>query len=203
MQEVGLQEVGGGLSLVWEAVPRGSGAGWTVGCAWVRSPWGRALLGWTEAGVCHLAFAQGAGRGGDEGLLRAQLAERFPAAGVQERPQQGRDWEAALWGTGRRVVRVLLWGSAFELEVWQALLGLKRGEVCSYAALAARLGRPQAARAVGRAVGANALAWLVPCHRVVRADGGLGGYRWGLARKAALLREEGLVLDKKFRLSAC
>jgi AraC family transcriptional regulator of adaptative response/methylated-DNA-[protein]-cysteine methyltransferase len=76
------------------------------------------------------------------------------------------------------------------VQVWQALLRVGRQGVTTYAEIARAIGRPTAARAVGAAVGANRLAWLIPCHRVLRSDGGLGGYRWGTERKRAMLARE-------------
>ncbi|HEY5791290.1 MAG TPA: methylated-DNA--[protein]-cysteine S-methyltransferase, partial [Gammaproteobacteria bacterium] len=87
---------------------------------------------------------------------------------------------------------LLLRGSRFQLKVWEALLALPEGCVTSYGALAAALGRPRAARALGGALAANAVAVLIPCHRVLRAHGAPGGYRWGLERKLALLGREAL-----------
>lgn len=86
-----------------------------------------------------------------------------------------------------------LGGTDFQRAVWQALQTIPAGQTCTYTALAQRLGKPQAVRAVASACAANPLAVLVPCHRVVRSDGGLGGYRWGLARKQWLLQAEGAV----------
>ena len=85
-------------------------------------------------------------------------------------------------------------GTAFQQAVWQALMHIPAGTTVSYQELATRIGKPTAARAVGLAVGSNRLAVVVPCHRVVRTNGGLGGYKWGLARKQALLKNEGWLL---------
>lgn len=81
-------------------------------------------------------------------------------------------------------------GTAFQRRVWAALLDIPAGKVVTYRELAAAIGRPKAVRAVANAVGANPIAWLIPCHRVVRSDGGLGGYRWGVDRKRAILSWE-------------
>src|SRR6185295_1244900 len=78
-------------------------------------------------------------------------------------------------------------GTGFQLQVWRALLAAPPGQLTTYQALAARIGRPTAARAVGNAVGANPVAWLIPCHRVIRGLGTFGGYRWGRARKRVML----------------
>ncbi|MFM7069583.1 MAG: methylated-DNA--[protein]-cysteine S-methyltransferase [Actinomycetes bacterium] len=94
-------------------------------------------------------------------------------------------------GTARQRPDLDLRGTPFQLDVWDALQRIDEGDTTSYAELARAIGRPNATRAVGTACGANPIAVLVPCHRVLRADGSLGGYHWGLARKAALLRREG------------
>jgi AraC family transcriptional regulator of adaptative response/methylated-DNA-[protein]-cysteine methyltransferase len=86
---------------------------------------------------------------------------------------------------------VLVRGTNFQVKVWRALLALPAGTLCSYRQLGARVGAPAgAARAVGQAVGANPVAWLIPCHRVIRAAGGLGGYRWGLPKKRTMIAWE-------------
>ena len=92
-----------------------------------------------------------------------------------------------------RAPKVHLTGTDFQLSVWQELLCIARGQTCTYAELAMRLAHPRAARAVGSAVGANPVAILVPCHRVLPASGGIGGYRWGAELKAQLLAAEGLT----------
>jgi AraC family transcriptional regulator of adaptative response/methylated-DNA-[protein]-cysteine methyltransferase len=81
-------------------------------------------------------------------------------------------------------------GTAFQIRVWEALRSIPVGETLTYAQVAAAIGAPRAVRAVGSACGANAVALAVPCHRVVRSDGSLGGYRWGVEKKSALLRAE-------------
>jgi AraC family transcriptional regulator of adaptative response/methylated-DNA-[protein]-cysteine methyltransferase len=81
-------------------------------------------------------------------------------------------------------------GSRFQFQVWRALLRVPSGSVVSYGDLARTMGQPGAARAVGQAVGANPVAWLIPCHRVLRGDGAIGGYRWGPRRKAVMLAWE-------------
>jgi AraC family transcriptional regulator of adaptative response/methylated-DNA-[protein]-cysteine methyltransferase len=87
-------------------------------------------------------------------------------------------------------LRLWVQGTHFQVQVWQALLRIGGERVTTYAEIARAIGRPAAARAVGAAVGANRLAWLIPCHRVLRSDGALGGYRWGLQRKRAMLARE-------------
>lgn len=91
---------------------------------------------------------------------------------------------------------LLLKGTNFQIKVWEALLRIPPGQVVSYAAVAAAVGRPGASQAVGGAVGANAIGYLIPCHRVIQQHGGLGGYRWGETRKQALLGWEAAQTDE-------
>lgn len=88
-------------------------------------------------------------------------------------------------------------GTAFQKKVWAALLTIPKGQTRTYKEIAVSIGHPRALRAVGSAIGANPIAVEIPCHRVIRSDGGLGGYRWGLDKKRALLKSEGIVIEKE------
>jgi len=164
-------------------------AGLPIQAAVARCSLGQVLVATTERGVCAILL-------GDEvGALRDDLARRFPQADI--RPA-GKDLASLL----ERVVALVedpgqgldlaldVRGTAFQQRVWQALRQVRPGETVSYAELARRIGLPRAARAVAAACGANALAVAIPCHRVVRGDGTLSGYRWGTERKRALLARE-------------
>lgn len=87
-------------------------------------------------------------------------------------------------------------GTPFQRAIWQALLGIPRGETRTYREIASAIGKPRATRAVGSAVGANPIAVIIPCHRVIRADGALGGYAWGVDAKIRLLQSEGVVIEE-------
>lgn len=163
-----------------------SGAELVLRHAVLSTAYGRALALVTDRGVAGLRFLAG---GDDNG--RAALAEAK------------REWPGSQFIADRQAVagvlgalgtvdapKLLLKGSRFRLKVWEALLALPEGRVCSYGDLARHLGAASAARAIGGAVGANPVAVLIPCHRVLRADGGVGGYRWGETRKRALLARE-------------
>ncbi|QRZ15330.1 methylated-DNA--[protein]-cysteine S-methyltransferase [Paracoccus methylovorus] len=122
--------------------------------------------------------------------VEADLTARWPRARVVEAPEAlAPTIHALLAGQGEIAVR--LTGTEFQLQVWRALTEVLPGQVISYAMLAARIGRPNALRAVGTAVGQNPVSWAIPCHRVTRSDGSIGGYHWGAAIKAALLTREG------------
>lgn len=167
------------------------GAGAVMGYAFGRSAsQGEVLVAATERGVCFV------GLGDSRGKLLGELKADFPAAEL--RPDEARlgAWLAEVL---RRIdgappaaeLPLDIRASAFQRRVWQALTEIPIGETRTYSELAAELGAPKAQRAVGRACATNPVSILVPCHRAVREDGGLGGYRWGLKRKQALLKAEG------------
>ena len=131
--------------------------------------------------------------GDDAAELMAEVAARLGGSPTVDAATDDPDVAAvlaAVAGTGP-LPPVDLRGTRFQLDVWAALQRVPTGQTVTYAELAAAAGHPAATRAVGTACGANPVAVIVPCHRVVRADGSLGGYHWGTARKAALLRREG------------
>lgn len=167
---------------------RRGGAGTRIAFTTADAPLGRLLVAATDAGVCAVAL------GDDDAALEAELRAEFPAATVT------RD-EGALGEAVAAVVARLAGhdapqfpldarGTAFQQRVWQALRAIPAGETRSYAELAAALGHPSAARAVARACATNRIAVAIPCHRVVRGDGGMGGYRWGVERKKRMLEVE-------------
>jgi len=162
----------------------------------VPSAYGRLLVAATDKGVAAVAL------GDSDAALVRELAGNFPDA-VRTRVDDGDRWLAGLVGnvasalkppansrTKPAMIPVDLAGTAFQWRVWQALTTIPAGETRTYQQLARSLGKPRAVRAVASACAANKLAVVVPCHRVIRSDGSLGGYRWGLPRKAALLEQE-------------
>jgi AraC family transcriptional regulator of adaptative response/methylated-DNA-[protein]-cysteine methyltransferase len=186
------EQVGGGLGMTPSAY-RAGGAGETIVHAVRETPLGSLMMAATSRGVCFVQFGAGA-----EALL-AQLRAEFPRAALAPASPHAEgpldDWMAALAahlaGAGPRPDLPLdLRGTAFQIKVWRFLLSVRPGEVVSYAELAAGVGAPRAVRAAASACAANRIAVLVPCHRALRADGALGGYRWGLERKRALLDAE-------------
>jgi AraC family transcriptional regulator of adaptative response/methylated-DNA-[protein]-cysteine methyltransferase len=153
------------------------------------SPLGRLLLAATERGVCCLSL------GNDDGELEAALARRFPGRQLRRADGRLRPWLTDLREhlRGRRPALDLpldLEGTAFQRRVWEELCRIPYGTTRTYQEVARAVGRPAAVRAVGGACGANPVAVLVPCHRVVRTDGGLGGYAGGLDYKVKLLALE-------------
>lgn len=152
------------------------------------SPFGRALIMVTERGVAGLAFADD---GEDEKDMFDDMARRWPAAAFTHDPQRtapyvARIFSPQLWRKSDPL-KVVLIGTDFEVRVWDALLKLPPCQAITYSDLAAHVCTTRAARAVGSAVGRNPISFVVPCHRVLRKDGGLGGYHWGVTRKQAII----------------
>ena len=149
---------------------------------------GPALIAATARGVCAVHFVD------DQDAASGHLRTAWPKARVLRDPSAtaavARRMFAPLAADTGQPLAVLVKGTNFQIQVWRALLALPAGAVTTYGDLAGALHMPDAARAVGAAVGANALACLIPCHRVIRATGALTGYRWGVERKAAMLAWE-------------
>ena len=152
-------------------------------------PLGRLLVAGTERGVCAVCL------GDADAYLEEALHGEYPAATLERDDAHLKEWTAALLEhlRGQRPhldVPIDVQATAFQWRVWQELCAIPYGETASYREVARRIGQPTAARAVARACATNPVAVIVTCHRVVREDGGLGGYRWGLGRKRALLAQE-------------
>jgi AraC family transcriptional regulator of adaptative response/methylated-DNA-[protein]-cysteine methyltransferase len=169
------------------------GRGERIGFASARTPFGWMIVGATERGLCWLSLA------GTKSGAEKSLREEFPAATLRRDPSLSRLVDAALAsfsnsGTplvqNQNTTKLDLRGTVFQLRVWQALRQIPRGETRSYSQLAREMGDPKATRAVARACATNRVALLVPCHRVVGANGSLTGYRWGVERKQQLLKAE-------------
>jgi len=172
----------------WKAMGRGL----TLRYGWHDSPFGDCLMVATERGLCGLGFVLPEGRAATEADLlacwdQAQLVEDAAATAPYAR---------LAFGQGGGTLRLLLRGTPFQLKVWEALLRIPAGAVVSYERLAQHLGKPTAARAVAGAVALNPVSWLVPCHRVIRGTGMITGYRWGPARKRAILAWEAAMEEK-------
>ena len=163
------------------------GAGLTMAYGFHPSPFGEAILVATDPGLVGLGFV-------DEGARAAALADiarRWPTAAFVEDPARTeplarRVFDPPRW-RAEEPVRIVMIGTDFEVRVWRALLAIPLGRATTYSSIAARLGAPKAARAVGAAVGRNPISFVVPCHRVLGRSGGLTGYHWGLTRKQAIL----------------
>ncbi len=172
------------------ATYRKGGLGAAIAYACGRSSLGMVLVAATASGICFVALGQ------SQSGLAAELRAEFPAAEIRADDGRLGAWlEEVLHrldGAPPALNLPLdLRATAFQWRVWRALSAIPRGETRSYAELADAIGAPRAQRAVGRACATNPVSVVVPCHRAVRGDGGFGGYRWGLARKKALLEREG------------
>ena len=173
------------------------GAGIRIDYGFHSTRFGTCLLGLTRRGVCWLGFVNG---GGERNALQKMRAH-WSGATLLERTDAtaavtDRIFSALETGTGSSL-GALLMGTNFQLKVWQALLRIPAGALVSYDTLGAMAGIRGAARAVGSAVGANRVAYLIPCHRVIRNSGLLGGYQWGEPRKRAILAWEAAVAEHR------
>lgn len=192
-------EAGFGSSrAVYEKAPRALGMspatyrrgapGVTIRYATADTRFGPLLVAATGQGICFVGLAS------SEKRLAEELAREFPRAARREAADALAPWTEAilahLHGSPRLDVPTDLSGTEFQRRVWRALREIPYGRTRSYREVAESLGRPEAARAVARACASNRAALVVPCHRVVRSDGGLGGYRWGTGIKRALLAQE-------------
>ncbi len=171
------------------ATYRRGGRGLSIRYAVVASPLGRLLVAATERGVCSVRL------GGDDPALEAGLRAEFPEARLAADPEGVGAWAHEivrhLEGETLRVdVPLDVRATAFQWRVWSALREIPMGQTRSYAEVARAVGAPRGARAVAQACAANPVALVVPCHRVVRGDGELGGYKWGARRKVVLLEQE-------------
>jgi len=161
------------------------GAGLTIAYGLHETPFGPAFIAATPRGICRLAFPEPA-------AVKDQLAalsRLWPRAVLQEYPQRTRTLIQALFDDRKQrsgPLSLHVQGTNFQVSAWRALLRIPPGAVVSYAQVADALDRPSAARAVGTAVGANPVAFVIPCHRVIRQCGDIGGYHWGTTRKQAM-----------------
>ncbi|GGF41536.1 6-O-methylguanine DNA methyltransferase [Youhaiella tibetensis] len=190
------------LFVTYEAMPPGAfrarGQGLTMYWGAAPSPFGTAVVTATEYGISGLGFA-------DENMsvdsAFEDLANRWPAArfvrdDARIAPLVRQVFDPARWSPDQPV-RVVLIGTDFEVKVWETLLSIPCGKATTYGTIANHLGRPTAARAVGAAVGANPISFVVPCHRVVGSTGALTGYHWGVPRKRAILGWEAGVISSR------
>jgi AraC family transcriptional regulator, regulatory protein of adaptative response / methylated-DNA-[protein]-cysteine methyltransferase len=165
------------------------GQGLEMAYGFHASPFGDALLIATDRGLAGLAFVD-EDRGQTRHDALADMMQRWPKAHYVEAPQQtaahARRIFASEWER-EQPVRLVMIGTDFDVRVWETLLKIPMGRAVSYTDIARHIGSPSASRAVGSAVGRNPISFVVPCHRVLRGDGSLGGYHWGLTRKRALI----------------
>ncbi len=163
---------------------KGDGIDVTFGTA--ETPFGRCQIAWTKRGICHLAFV-------DDQETTISLPNWWSRAFLRQDDREAEQFSAQIFNSEKSLtepLKLLVHGTGFQLKAWRALLRIPEGQLSSYGKLAETIGSPGASRAVGTACGANTIAYLIPCHRVIQQTGVVKGYRWGAARKKALLAYE-------------
>lgn len=170
---------------------KSGGAAWTIKAGFAESPFGTCLVGESPRGICHLSFVAAAERMSGASVIQKD----WPLARIEWDDSAASRLIATLFESpvnsdSRPVLRAYVRGSSFQVRVWRALLHVPKGALVSYGRLAAAVSSRNAARAIGTAVGQNPLAYLIPCHRVIRETGALGDYRWGRVRKASIVAWE-------------
>ena len=169
---------------------RRRGEGLEMAYGFHASPFGQALLIATDRGLAGLAFVNDDAMQTRQEAL-ADMMQRWPKAHYIEKPEVTAPHAKVIFNAGKwnpeQPVRLVMIGTDFDVRVWETLLKIPMGRAVSYTDIARHIGSPSASRAVGSAVGRNPISFVVPCHRVLRGDGSLGGYHWGLTRKRALI----------------
>jgi AraC family transcriptional regulator, regulatory protein of adaptative response / methylated-DNA-[protein]-cysteine methyltransferase len=186
------------LFVTFEAMTPGDfkilGKGLTVRYGTHTGPYGKFVIAISDRGICGLQFIEGENADVALGAIRTQL----PAAEFIANPKETGDVARAIFSPGKSnaPISISVIGTNFQIKVWQALLTVPSGTLVSYGGLAKAMGKPSAARAVGSAIGANPVAYIIPCHRAIRATGLLDTkYRWGPARKLAMIGREAAAHD--------
>jgi AraC family transcriptional regulator of adaptative response/methylated-DNA-[protein]-cysteine methyltransferase len=161
---------------------RGEGAALSYGFG--QTPFGDALVSWSDRGVSFLGFCDEVSRP----VALANLTRQWRNASFSHEPTEARTlMERIFQRDTRGPLPLWLRGSPFQLKVWEALLAVPEGTHATYGRIARLIGKPSASRAVGSAIGTNPVAWLIPCHRIIRSLGEFGGYRWGGTTKQAMI----------------
>ena len=171
---------------------KNGGAALHINYSFAESPFGNVVVASTTKGICYLAFADNMATAFDE------LQQQFPNASylqVTDVHQQNalfifrKDWSAL------STIKLHLKGTSFQLKVWEALLKIPMGNLSTYSSIAQKIESPLASRAVGSAIGDNPVAFLIPCHRVIKSTGEFGQYHWGATRKSAMIGWEAAQMD--------
>lgn len=166
---------------------KNGGEALTINYSFASTPFGKVIVAATPRGICHMFFVE------DETQAINDLQARFPHATYQQTSDQlqqaalqifSEDWQQP------DNIKLHLAGTPFQLKVWESLLKIPLGQLTTYGDIAKQIGKPQASRAVGTAIGANPVAFLIPCHRVIQSTGHIGGYMWGAPRKSAIIAWE-------------
>lgn len=169
---------------------KNSGTGLHIGWGLSESPFGDCVIAWSERGICHLEFLA---NGKQSDLPPDSLLHDWSKATFTREDHEAAQTAAAIFSTQNpdsNDLRVFVRATPFQLKVWRALLRIPEGSISSYGAVAKSIDTPSASRAVGAACGSNRIGYLIPCHRVILESGAVRGYRWGAARKKAMLARE-------------
>jgi AraC family transcriptional regulator of adaptative response/methylated-DNA-[protein]-cysteine methyltransferase len=166
------------------------GQGWSIVFGFAETPFGASLIAESPRGICHLSFIE---PDGCEAAV-SELQQEWPGAKLKRNDSAARITASEIFQgpkqNVRPTLRAFVRGTSFQLRVWRALLQVQPGSLTTYGRLAEAIGQPSAARAVGSAVASNPIAYLIPCHRVIRESGVLGDYRWNPVRKKAIVAWE-------------
>jgi AraC family transcriptional regulator of adaptative response/methylated-DNA-[protein]-cysteine methyltransferase len=168
---------------------KSGGSGWTIRAGFAESPFGTCLIGQGPRGICHLSFIDQP----EQSSARTLIANHWPRAEIIWNNEFAQEVALSVFARTRETrptLQVLVTGSAFQIKVWRALLSIPEGNLATYGQIAQSIGQSSAARAVGSAVSQNPVAFLVPCHRVIRSNGTFGEYRWAESRKKAIIAYE-------------
>jgi AraC family transcriptional regulator of adaptative response/methylated-DNA-[protein]-cysteine methyltransferase len=176
---------------VYAATPaelKHQGAHLTIGYGFHETPFGRCLIAFSGRGICYLSFQDGEAAQWEK-RVRQELMAMWPRATCQPEPDLAGQYVRRIFAPEETLseLKVHVQGTAFQIKVWEALLRIPPARLVTYQAIAGRIGRPEAVRAVATAIGKNPVGFLVPCHRVIRQTGVIGGYRWGSDRKRMIL----------------
>ncbi len=155
-----------------------------------ETPFGKALIAMTSGGICGLSFLDS----GNQQIINQELSQSWNKAEIIHDSQATKSLSEQIFfpdsSQHQMPLTLFVKGTNLQIQVWQTLLQIAWGEITTYSAIADILNYPTAVRAIGNAVGKNPIAYLIPCHRVIRKSGELGGYRWGLERKRLMLNNE-------------
>ena len=180
-----------GLEAATPGEIKSGGSGWTIVYGYTDSPFGEAFVAEGPRGICNVNFVDGE----EPGEVEQSVQADWSAATFRRDDERAAGLASRIFADGAGVetgqrLKACVKGTDFQLKVWRALMRIPEGVLSSYGRVAETLGSASGARAVGTAVGQNPLAYLVPCHRVIRESGELGGFRWGLTRKRAMIGRE-------------
>ena len=176
------------LNAVTPSEYKTQGMGLTIYIGFFTTPYGEVFIASTDKGICQLLFCEQH----THTQFTDNLQKDWPKATIIKNQSYNKPFIEQIFFQAEKQAPLSLWvkGTNFQINVWQALLNLQAGQLASYSDIATAIHKPGASRAVGSAIGSNPIAFCIPCHRVIQQSGNLGGYRWGIARKQAILARE-------------